>query len=940
MKKKRHIRSITILRLALGLFLTLPAIAYSQTAEESLPFDKEVKTGKLLNGFTYFIRKNNVPEKRVVMYLVNKTGSIQETDGQQGLAHFMEHMSFNGTKHFPKNDLIEYLQKSGVRFGADLNASTSFDETIYQLPLPSDNPELLRNGIQILRDWAQDATLEQAEIDKERGVVQEEKRLGLGMEERMQKQIFPMLANHSRYAYRLPIGTDEVLNHFTRDTLLAYYKNWYRPDLQALIVVGDIDVASMEKTIQTMFGDLKMPSKVKPWKKYSIPLTGKNQFLTVTDKEIPNIRIQFFYKHRAKGLKTKSEFRQTIITALFNHLIENKLQEKAQTQQLPYVNAGISMSDLIGDLDAFSVSIDIKENDFENGVKSVWQVIEAVKRNGFTKSDVERAKSGYLSYMESQVQEKDKRNSEVYVDEYVRHFVNGESSPGIEAEYELMKLILEKLEPVDFKKFVLENCGDTDRDIIVSAPESEKGKLPDEAMINAWLQTVQHGEVVEEVDDFANKPLLTSMLPAGKVLSKKTDKMGITELTMSNGVKIILKPTAFKNDEIQFRAISPGGTSLYADDVYETASSAAYFIAASGVSDFSSVALKKILTGKQVGVDPFIGERTEGANGFSTVKDMETALQLVYLYFTSPRTDTLVFNNMIERSKNSLANRYANPGAVFSDTITAVLGNHSFRRTPPSIEKLNKIKLDLALKIYKERFVNAGDFCFTFVGNFTTDNLLPLLEKYIGSLPSSKTKEQPKDLGINIPTGKIRKVLNGGQEDKAAVRLVVSGTYQYNDYSNMQLEALKTILEYKLVERLREVEGDTYSPSVRLNYTKLPRNKYSFAIAFGCSPANVDKLIAATSEEMQRLKTKDLAQDYILKFASEQKSVIRQQLQENAFWLSYLVEQYGNNESPAAILDYAKIIDEVTTSSVKKAALEYFNERNFIEFVLLPEEKK
>ena len=924
-----------------GWLLALPAMVCAQTVEEPLPFDKAVKTGKLPNGFTYFIRKNNVPEKRVVMYLVNKTGSILETDGQQGLAHFMEHMSFNGTRHFPKNELVEYLQKSGVRFGADLNASTGFDQTIYQLPLPSDNPAILANGMQILRDWAQDATLDQTEIDKERGVVLEERRLNLGLQQRISKQVFPIIANQSKYASRLPIGTEEVLKTFTRDTLLTFYKDWYRPDLQALIVVGDIDVAGIEKTIRTMFSDLKMPSQSKSRREYPVPLTGKNQFMAITDKEITSAGVQFFYKHKASRLRTKSEYRYTVVTSLFNQLMAGKLREKAQTQQLPYMSASVSVSGLIGDLEAFSVNVNIKNNDYENGIRSIWQMIEGVKRNGFIKSDIDRAKSNYLSYLQSQVQEKNKRSSEMYVQEYVSYFTKEEASPGIDMEYELTKEILETLTAEDFKAFAASFLNVRDRDIVITAPESQKAEIPAEATIDGWLRAVQQGEVAEEKDDFVGKPLLTQTLTPGKVISKKSDKkIGTTELTLSNGVRIILKPTTYKNDEILFQAVSPGGTSLYTDAEFETASSASSLIMSSGVADFPSVTLQKMLTGKQARVMPYIGERAEGMSGSASVKDIETALQLVYLYFTNPRADSLVFNNIIERSKNALVNRYANPATVFADTIMKVLGNHSFRRTPPSVEKLDKVRLGQALKIYRERFANAGDFCFTFVGSFEPEALIPLLEKYIGSLRSSKGKETAKDLGINIPAGKLTKVVNQGTEDKATVRLVISGNYPYSAQNNMQLEALKAILGYKLVERLREIEGNTYSPGVRVSYSKWPHSTYAFNISFGCSPANVEKLVAATSEEIQSLKTGNLLPDYILKFTSEQKGVLTRQTQENSFWLGYLVDQYVNGESLTDVLDYPKVVDQVTASTVKKAALVYLNEGNLIRFVLLPEEHK
>ena len=435
--------------------------------------------------------------------------------------------------------------------------------------------------------------------------------------------------------------------------------------------------------------------------------------------------------------------------------------------------------------------------------------------------------------------------------------------------------------------------------------------------------------------------MLSSILPSGKVVDeKRIPGLGITELTLSNGLKVILKPTDFKNEEIRFYAFSPGGSSLYPDSDFESASNAANIVESSGLSHFKPTDFPKLLSGKQVSVEPYITERSEGIQGVSTPKDLETALQLVYLYFTAPRKDSTVFQNTIEQSETEIANRYSDPDNVFSDTVAAVLGDYSIRRTGPSLEKLHEINLDKSLAIYKERFANAGDFTFLFDGNFKTDSIRPLLEKYLGSLPSSPGKEEARDLKIHIPTGKIEATARKGKEPKASVRLVISGDYKYSPENNIQLTALSEILQFRITDRLREKEGEVYSPGVRVSYNKNPANRYAFTITFTCAPENVEKLIADTKEEINDLKTKGATALDITKFSTEEERQYELRLKDNRFWLNYLSTQYENGDDPAAILNYPELIREVTPESVEATANLYLNESNFIKLVLMPGNSK
>jgi zinc protease len=919
------------------LFISTVLLSISAFAQP-LPLDPAIKTGKLPNGFTYYIRKNTEPKNRVQLYLVNKVGSVLEDDNQRGLAHFMEHMSFNGTTHYPKNDLVHYLQQSGVRFGADLNAYTSFDETVYQLPIPSDSPALLHNGLKIMRDWAANATLEVKEINDERGVVLEEKRLGKGAQERMRTKFLPVILNNSRYSDRIPIGTDTVLNNFQKPVILKFYKDWYRPDLQALIVVGDINVDSMEIQIKKLFSDLKNPVNERPRIKYTVPLNGKNQFIAVTDKEFPYTVFEILIKHPKLPEGTRLDYYESVKRGLFNQMIAGRISELSQKPNPPFIQAGAEMGGFLGDIDAFTVFGAAKPGQLENSFISVWELIQQLKQFGFTETEFERAKLTYLSALESALKEKDKRNSEGLVQEYTRNFLVGEPAPGIEVEYDLTKSYLTTAKIQDINALCPVLITDSNRDMIIMAPQKDSASLPVESTVNGWFNTVAKTKLAPYSDKVSSDPLISDKLIGGKISSEnKIEKIGVTVVTLSNGLKVILKPTDFKNDEIRFKAFSPGGTSLYSDADFESASSAAGLVENMGLGHFTPTDLEKLLSGKIVGVEPYISERSEGVEGSSSPKDLETALQLVYLYFTSPRKDSTLFNNVIEQSASAIANRNTDPKSVYADTVAAVLGDHNIRRTGPSIEKLQQIDLDKSMKIYRERFSNAGDFAFVFDGNFSVDSIKPLLEKYLGSLPSTGQKEQARNLNIHIPPGKIEAIAKKGKEPQATVQLVVSGDYKYSPETNIQLTALSEILEFRVLDRLREKEGKTYSPRVSVSFHKYPSNRYAYTISFGCAPENVDKLIAATKDEINKLKTEGAFAVDIKKFSTEETRQYELHLRDNGYWLSWLTDQSENGDDMLEVLQYPALIKQVTPASVKAAANLYLNEKNFIKLLLIPE---
>ena len=931
---------------ALSVLISVMGIANAQTksaglkipASEVIPLDPAIKIGKLANGFTYYIRKNVEPKNRVQLYLANKVGSILENDNQRGLAHFLEHMGFNGTKNFPKNDLVNYLQKAGVRFGADLNAYTSFDQTVYQLPIPSDDPEVLKNGIQIMRDWAQGLTLDPAEIDKERGVVLEEKRLGKGAQQRMQDKYLPMLFNNSRYSSRLPIGTEEVLKNFTPATIGQFYKDWYRPNLQALIVVGDIDVNAMEAMIKAKFSDLKNPAKPRERVKYTIPLLNKNQFITVTDKEFPVTVAQIMIKHPESKLITKTDYRNTIIRTLFNQMLGIRFGDLSKQADPPFLQAGANISGFLAGLDTYSAFVVAKPGEMERGFKTVLTETERVKRFGFTQTELERAKQSYMTNMESSFKEKDKTSSDNLVNEYLRNFLEREASPGIAYEYDLAKTFTPGITLQDVNQLSKTYITDVNRDVIIMGPEKDQATLPTESIVNGWINNVKQENVTAYVDQVSDKPLLSAKLNGGKVSSeKKIAELGVTELKLSNGIRVFLKPTDFKNDEISFSAFSPGGTSLYSDADFQSAAYATSIVRSGGIADFNSVQLPKMLTGKRVFVSPYITERSEGISGSTTPKDLETALQLTYLYFTQPRKDAETYKGLIDQIKGGLANRGNDPNSVFADSVAAILGNYNVRRTGPSLQKVDQINLDRAFDIYKDRFSDASDFTFTFVGSFDAEKIKPLLEQYLGSLPSTKRSESARDLGIRIPAGKIDKKIYKGQEPKANVRLVFSGDYNYNEKNNNQLDALAEVLSIKLFERLRQDEGGVYGVGASASYSKQPKERYSMTISFGSAPENVEKLINSTLDEINKIRQNGAQAIDLEKFVAEETRTTETQLKDNGFWLSYLNNQLQNDEDPKQVLNYLTSLKELNPAVLKSAANTYLSGNNYIRLVLLPE---
>ncbi|MDW7695507.1 insulinase family protein [Flammeovirgaceae bacterium SG7u.111] len=917
---------------------TLNADAAISNINNEIPVDPSIRIGKLDNGMTYYIKKNAKPENKVDLRLAVNAGSILEDDDQLGLAHFMEHMCFNGTKNFEKNELVSYLQSIGVKFGAHLNAYTSFDETVYILPIPVDDEDKLNKGLQILEDWAFNASLDPEEIEKERGVVIEEWRLGLGADGRMREVWLPVLLKDSRYAERLPIGTKEVLESFKPETIQRFYKDWYRPDLMAVVAVGDIDVDEMEKKIKEQFG--KVPAVKKPKKRieYDMPQHEETLVAIAKDKEATYNRISIYYKHQKESFKTIADYRQQVMNSLYNGMLNQRLNELRQSATPPFMYGGASYGGFLAGIDAYTVTAIAGDNGILTGMESALEESYRVLQHGFTPGELERYKTELLAYMERAYNERDKSESGNYADEYVRNFLEDEPIPGIATEFAIYKEFLPtiKLEEVNAlaKKWMTPN----NRVVVVTAVEKEGNEVPTKAQITGLLEKVDKKKLEPYVDEVSATALMEELPAAGKIVDEEKKALGVTELTLSNGVKVVLKPTDFKNDEILLDGYSWGGSSLYPDEDYQSVTNADAIMSQSGLKDMNNIALQKLMTGKIASASPYIRQLTQGISGSAAPKDLETMFQLVHLNFTAPRKDPEAFQSYINQNKALYKNLLSNPQYYFMDQASKVMSQNSIRGGGfPTEEDWNNIDLDRSFEIYQERFADASGFTFFLVGNFKVEEIKPLLATYLGSLPALNKDEKWKDLNIRYPEGKVEKIVKKGTEPKSMVRLAVTGYFDYDKKTAYKMTSVAQVLTIKLIERLREEIGGVYGVGASASVQELPVGSYMLNISFPCGPDNVEKLTEAALDELKKLREEGPSEEDLVKIKETQKLEMKENLKQNRFWLSTLRNSYMYDRDYTEIEDYEERIDKLTAEDLKKVAAKYFTLDNYAKMVLIPE---
>lgn len=896
-----------------------------------IPVAPNVKIGKLSNGLTYYIRHNEKPKDKVELRLVVNAGSILEDEDQLGLAHFMEHMNFNGTKHFKKNDLIDYLQSIGVKFGADLNAYTSFDETVYILPIPSDDIEKLDKGFQIIEDWAHNALLEPEEIDKERGVVLEEYRLGKGADERMLQNYLPKVLYGSKYASRLPIGTKEVLENFDYDVLKRFYKDWYRPDLMAVIAVGDIDVNILEEKIKSHFNNIPAPKNPRARANFFVP-NHKDTFIAIeSDKEAAFSRVQVLFKdeNNIQKKESLSDYKDMMTKSLFTQMINNRLDELRNSENPPFVYGasyhGSTWAKTKAAYQSFALT---SETGQLKGLKTLLEENERVRKYGFYEGEFNRAKANILARLEKEEKDKDKTPSNRIVGEYIRHFLNNEPIPGIEWEYQFQKQYLPSISLEEVNSLIKNYLRDENRVIVITGPKKEGITQVTEAEVRNLLKTIEELDLTPYNDKEVPTSLITELAQKGHVLNKTTNKtLETTHLTLSNGAKVTYKKTDFKNDEILFKAFSYGGTSLYSTEDYLETALANRGLTEAGINNFNKVALGKMLSGKIVSVTPSIDTYSENFSGSASPKNLEELFQLTYLYFTALNKNEKAFNSFINKQKAIYANVLANPQYFFQNEMSKFLNTGNPRHIGfPTPEDFDKANYNLAYQKYKERFADASDFHFYFVGNINDKLLIEYCEKYLASLPAQNKKESYKTPDYRPISGTHTKIVEKGKDPKSSVRIVYQGETVYNQDEARAFKSLGEILSIKLVEKLREEESGVYGVGAQGSIQKIPYGWFNFSIGFPCGPENVDKLKASALSEVESIIKNGPTDKDLTKVKEAQILKRKQQLKENKFWLNLLRNADYNNKDLSRVFDYEQDINALTKENIKNVAKKYLTQ--------------
>ena len=921
-----------------------PAAATSaQTAAltAEIPFDPAITVGKLPNGLRYYIRTNHKPDHRAELRLAVNAGSILEDEDQRGLAHFVEHMAFNGTAHFPKMAIVDFMQSIGMRFGAHVNAYTSFDETVYQLQVPTEKPEVLDKAFLILEDWAHNVTFDPAEISKERGVVLEERRLGLGAGRRIQDKQLPVLLKDSRYAVRLPIGLPDVIQNAKPGRLTQFYHDWYRPDLMAVIAVGDFDKAAIETMIRSHFGPLKNPPNEKRRTFYPVPAHAGTLYTVITDKELPSTSVEVISKLPTLEQSSVGDYRRQIVERLFSVMLNARFNEMIQKPDAPFLQAGVYQTHFVRTEDARILSAGVKEDGIERGLEAILSEAERVSRFGFTQTELDRARTLLLRSMERAVTEINTQDSANLAAEYIRNFLEKEPSPGILYENELHKRFLPGVTLAEVNALAKSWTPSRNRVVAVTAPDKPGLSVPTEAKLASIMATAADTELKAYVDNVASAPLLaTPPTPGTIVKTEQKPAYGITEWELSNGAKVVLKPTTFKQDEVLFRATGPGGTSLASDADFIPASTADRVVSSGGLGTLSATDLRKLLTGKVANATPFINETNEGVAGSGSPKDIDTMFQLIYARFTEPRADPTVFAAMTSQMKAAMANQAVTPGFAFNQAILSTLYQDHPRRQMMTPARVDEMNLDKSLAFYKDRFADASDFTFTFVGSFTLDEIKPLVERYLASLPALHRQEHWKDVGVRPVTGVVKKRVEKGIEPKSQTVLFFTGPFAYNQENRIAINAMAQILTNRLRETLREDLGGTYSVSASASYSKIPRAEYEVEIAYGSSPDRVDELGKAVLQQIETLKAQGPTPTQLADVKETLLRDLETSRTSNNFYLSNIAGRYEVGEDLDSLFHLEDYYNKLTPAIIQEAARTYLNVNNYVDMELFPEKKQ
>lgn len=926
-------------------------LASAQMQMPPIPVDKDVRIGHLDNGLTYYIRHNALPEHRVEFHIAQKVGSILEEPQQRGLAHFLEHMAFNGTKNFPGDEkglgIVQWCETKGIKFGVNLNAYTSVDQTVYRISnVPTDDQSVVDSCLLILHDWSNAVLLSDKEIDKERGVIHEEWRSRNSGIMRLYTEAQAVMYPGDKYADCMPIGSIDVIDNFPYQAIRDYYAKWYRPDLQGIIIVGDIDVDQMEAKIKSVFADVKKP--VNPAERVYYPVADNQEPLVYIgkDKEIDDPTIEIYFKQDPTPDSIKGNMAyllQQYMLSMTTSMLNSRLNELRQSANPPFIYAGCYYGNyfLAQTKDAFTLSISSKAEGINEALKAGLTELERVRRYGFTESEYERARANYLQRLESAYNEREKTKNDSYVNEYINHFLMAEPIPGIEFEYTTMNQIAPNI-PVMAINQAIQQGGllpDNNQVVFIAAPEKEGIVCPTKEEVVAQLKGMKDLKVEAYVDKVSNEPLMKEAPKGGKIVSENTNAIyGTTELTLSNGVKVYIKKTDFKADEIQMKGVSLGGTSLFPDNDKLEMSYLNSVIQAGGLGNFSKVDLTKMLAGKKVSVNAAVGANTEGITGSCSPKDFETMMQLTYLSFTAPRKDMDAFASLKSRIKAQLESAESNPLSSINDTIQKMMYGYHPRYFSMKPEMVDQINYDRIIEMYKDRFADASDFRFFLVGNVDIEKVKPLIEQYLGALPSIGRKETFRDNHMDIAKGMLENTYAKEQQTPmATVFMLYSGKCKYDLKDNLLMSFLTQALDMVYTEEVREKEGGTYGVSSYGQLSKHPNEKFMLQIVYQTDPAQKDHLNGIIDAQMKKMASEGPTEEHLQKIKEYMLKKYKDNQKENGYWLNNLDEYFYTGVDYTQ--GYEEAVNSITVKDVQKFAADLVNQGNKITVVMTVPEK-
>ncbi|MBS2212945.1 insulinase family protein [Carboxylicivirga mesophila] len=936
-------KKLVLLVAVLGLFAS-STMAQQYDLNAPVPVDPDVRTGVLENGLTYYIRHNQEPKERASFYIIQNVGAILEDDSQDGLAHFLEHMAFNGTKHFPDKGVISTLEKHGIAFGRNINAYTAQDETVYNISnVPVGPTGLMDTCLLILHDWSNYLSLDEEEIDAERGVISEEWRTRRDAGFRTRAQMMPALLNNSKYAERDVIGELDVIKGFEYDELRRFYHDWYRTDLQAIAIVGDFDAEEMEQKVIKLFS--KIPAVDKALERYEVKVAPKAEptFALALDKENPQSSISMYIRHEAVAAEYKNHntLKTNYKRSLIRSMISARISELLQKGNPPFINGSVGFSDYPRTVSLMSISATAKENEEAIAFESILTEVERVKRHGFTEGELERAKASMLLGYENYYKQRDKINHDSYCKEIASLYLENTPMPGIEYEYKFAQAVIPSITADELSAYFNSQYTDENRVIIVSGPDKEGVQHLNQAEAFAIIEKVANNSNIEAYVDEAVSSSLVEELPVeGKIVSERQlDDFDAVEWTLSNNTKVVYRYANYNKNQVALSSYSKGGSSLYGVADLPSVNMTSDFVPAFGIGNYDAIALKKALTGKKASVGFNIGGLSEGINGSCRTEDFETMMQLAYLHFEQPRFDEEAYNALMARYMAYVANMGDNPKKIMQDSISQIRSNYHERSLIFNADYLQKVSFERMEEIYKERFNNAADFTFFIVGDIEKETAKELATKYLGAITSNNNTENWVNNEVNGPKGTTKKTIPLAlSEPKATVQIYYNGNLKYTPENRIGMSFISAILRLRYTESVREKEGGTYGVGVRASTNQFPQAEGDVSIQFDCDPERANDLIPLIYVEIENMMKTGASDEDITKTRKNILKSRAESKEQNSYWMNNIYSYYVNGTNMALAENYEDIVENMTSKDIKKLAKQFFKKADKIEVVFVPKE--